>query len=62
MSAQSHDVYARMASLERVVPDAERPFAKSLSEQVDRVRSIADGETRFLFGVIDLYQTRSPPR
>ena len=58
MSAQSHDVYARMASLERVVPEADRPFAGDLSEQFDRVRSIADGESQFLFGVIDLYQTR----
>jgi len=58
MSAQSHDVYARIASLERVVPDTDRPFATDLSEQFDRVRSIADGESQFLFGVIDLYQTR----
>ncbi len=58
MSAQSHDVYARVATLERVVPEADRPFATDLSEQFDRVRSVADGESQFLFGVIDLYQTR----
>lgn len=58
MAAQSYDVYARMSSLDRFVADDERPFAKDLSEQFDRVRSVADGEAQFLFGVIDLYQTR----
>jgi magnesium transporter len=58
MAAQSHDVYARISSLERIVPDAERPFARDLADQFDRVRSVADGESQFLFGVIDLYQTR----
>jgi Mg2+ and Co2+ transporter CorA len=58
MAAQSHDVYARLSSLERVVPDADRPLARDLADQFDRVRSVADGESQFLFGVIDLYQTR----
>lgn len=58
MAAQSHDVYARIGSLERFVPEAARPFAEDLAEQFDRVRSIADGESQFLLGVIDLYQTR----
>ncbi|MPZ97106.1 MAG: magnesium transporter, partial [Propionibacteriales bacterium] len=39
-------------------PDADRPFAKDLTEQFDRIRSVADGESQFLVGVIDLYQTR----
>jgi Mg2+ and Co2+ transporter CorA len=58
MAAQSNDVYARMSSLDRFVPDDDRPFAKDLADQFDRVRSVADGEAQFLFGVIDLYQTR----
>lgn len=58
MAAQSHDVYARIASLERSVHDEDRPLVKDLAEQFDRVRSVADGESQFLFGVIDLYQTR----
>lgn len=58
MAAQANDVYARIGSLERFVPDADRPFAKDLTEQFDRIRSVADGESQFLVGVIELYQTR----
>jgi Mg2+ and Co2+ transporter CorA len=59
MAAQSHDVCARLASLERFVPESDRPYARDLTEQFERVRSIADGENQFLFGVIDLYSTRA---
>ena len=58
MAAQTHDVYARLASLERFVPAEDQGYARDLAEQFDRVRSIGDGESQFLFGVTDLYQTR----
>ena len=58
MAAQSHEIYARIRSLDRVVPEPERLYAGDLAEQFDRLRSLADGESHFLFGVIDLYQTR----
>jgi magnesium transporter len=58
MSAQSHDVFARIGSLERTVPEPSRVLARDLAEQFDRVRSVADGEAQFLFGVIELYQTK----
>jgi Mg2+ and Co2+ transporter CorA len=58
MAAQSHEIYARIRGLERVVPEPERVYASDLAEQFDRLRSLADGESHFLFGVIDLYQTR----
>ncbi len=58
MSAQTHDVYARIASLDRFVPEQSRLLARDLADQFDRVRSIADGEAQFLFGVIELYQTK----
>lgn len=58
MAAQSYDVYARIRGLDRVVPEADRELAGDLAEQFDRLRSLADGESHFLFGVIDLYQTR----
>jgi Mg2+ and Co2+ transporter CorA len=58
MAAQSHEIYARIRSLDRVVPESERQHAGDLAEQFDRLRSLADGESHFLFGVIDLYQTR----
>jgi Mg2+ and Co2+ transporter CorA len=58
MAAQSHDIYARITTLERYVPDADRGFARDLADQFDRVRSVGDGEAQFLHGVIELYQTR----
>ncbi len=58
MAAQSHDVHARIGSLDRFVPEPSRMLARDLAEQFDRVRSVADGEAQFLFGVIELYQTK----
>ncbi len=58
MAAQSHDVFARVMMLERWVAEKERKFVRDLADQFERVRSIADGEAQFLFGVIELYQTK----
>jgi magnesium transporter len=58
MAAQTHDVCARIGSLDRWVPDQSRELARDLADQFDRVRSVADGESQFLFGVIELYQTK----
>lgn len=58
MAAQSCDVYARISRLERFVAEQDQTFVKDLADQFDRVRSIGDGESQFLFGVIELYQTR----
>lgn len=58
MAAQCHDIYARLASLDRHTTDAARAHAHDLREQFERTRSVADGESQFLFGVIELYQTR----
>lgn len=58
MAAQSHDIFARMTTLERYVPERDREFARDLADQFDRVRSVGDGEAQFLHGVIELYQTR----
>src|SRR3954452_3567376 len=58
MAAQSHDVHARIGGLDRFVPEPARVLARDLAEQFDRVRSVADGESQFLFGVIELYQTK----
>lgn len=58
MAAQSHDIYVRLAGLGRFVPEDDKPLLQDLAVQFDRVRSVADGEREFLFGVIDLYQTR----
>ncbi len=57
-AGQAHEVYGRLTSLERFSTPELRAHAHDLSEQFDRVRSMADGESAFLFGVIELYQTR----
>jgi Mg2+ and Co2+ transporter CorA len=58
MASQAHDIFARLSGLERFVGEDLRRHARDLSEQFERSRSVADGESQFLFGVIDLYQTR----
>lgn len=58
MAAQSRDVYTRLGSLDRVVPDPERELARDLAEQFGLLCSVADGESDFLLGVIELYRTR----
>jgi Mg2+ and Co2+ transporter CorA len=64
MAAQSHEIYGRLATLAGRGPVAEatRPVLEDLADQFDRVRSLSDGEKEFLFGVIDLYQTRVATR
>jgi len=58
MAAQSHDVMARIVAVDRVLAQDDRDLVRDLADQFDRVRSIGDGESQFLFGVIDLYQTK----
>ncbi len=58
MAAQCHEVWRRMAGIARMADDEGQSFATDLADQFDRVRSLADGEADFLFGVIELYQTR----
>jgi len=58
MAAQSHDVMARVLQIDRVLPEDDRALVADLADQFDRVRSVGDGESQFLRGVIDLYQTR----
>jgi magnesium transporter len=63
MAAQSHDIYGRVTALTgRAVPPEIRPLLADLGDQFDRVRNLSDGEKEFLFGVIDLYQTRVATR
>ena len=58
MAAQSHDIFARVLMLERWLNEKDKVLMRDLADQFDRVRSIADGESQFLFGVIELYQTK----
>jgi magnesium transporter len=58
MAAQCCDVWARMAGLSHLPDETAREYLRDLADQFERVRSIADGESHFLFGVIELYQTK----
>jgi magnesium transporter len=57
MAAQSCQVFARLIDLPRI-PTPASPYFEDLKNQFDAVRSLADGEERFLSGVVDFYQTR----
>jgi Mg2+ and Co2+ transporter CorA len=59
MATLSHQIYGRMASLSRTVPEQARPLVNDLVDQFSRVSSVADGEREFLQGVIEFYQTRT---
>ena len=63
MAAQSHEIYGRLVALtgRGVNPEA-KSLLEDLGDQFERVRSLSDGEKEFLFGVIDLYQTRVATR
>jgi len=58
MAAQTHDLFTRVLHLERWVVEKDRVYVRDLADQFERVRSVADGESQFLFGVIELYQTK----
>ena len=58
MAAQCCDVWARMAGLSHLPDETARDYLRDIADQFERVRSIADGESHFLFGVIELYQTK----
>jgi Mg2+ and Co2+ transporter CorA len=58
MAAQCHDIWVRLAGIQRLPDDEDARFARDVAEQFERVRSLADGESHFLFGVIELYQTK----
>jgi Mg2+ and Co2+ transporter CorA len=58
MAAQCHDIWVRLAGIHRLADDPDGTRTLDLADQFERVRSLADGESLFLFGVIELYQTK----
>jgi Mg2+ and Co2+ transporter CorA len=58
MAAQCNDIWLRMAGIGRLSDDVDSDHARDLADQFAIVRSLADGEAQFLFGVIELYQTK----
>jgi magnesium transporter len=56
MGAQSGAIYHSMTTLTGISTDGRQLVADN-AQQFDRVRSLADGETEYLHGVIEFYQT-----
>jgi magnesium transporter len=56
MGAQGSAIYHSMTTLTGLSPDA-RQLVADTAQQLDRVRNLADGETEYLHGVIEFYQT-----
>ena len=49
-------VHGRIGTLARLPPDCLR-LVRDMTDQFDRIRSLADGEREYLQGVIEFYQT-----
>jgi Mg2+ and Co2+ transporter CorA len=58
MAVQCHNIWVRMAGIGRLSDDVDSTYARDLAAQFQIVQSLADGEAQFLFGVIELYQTK----
>jgi hypothetical protein len=56
MAAQSGAIYHSMTTLTGISTEGRQLVADN-AQQFDRVRSLADGETEYLHGVIEFYQT-----
>ena len=56
MAALSREIYGRMATLTRFVPPDGLPLAADLTDQFERIKAMADGETEFLQAVIEFHQ------
>jgi len=56
MGALSSAIYGRMTTLANISPDGQRLVA-DMTDQFDRVRSVAEGQKEYLQGVIEFYQT-----
>jgi magnesium transporter len=59
MATLGHQIYQRMAALARVIPPDCQPLVADLEDQFDRVAGVADGQIRYLEGVIEFYKART---
>jgi Mg2+ and Co2+ transporter CorA len=56
MAALSREIYGRLATLTRFVPDDAQPLVADTADQLERITAMADGETEFLQAVIEFHQ------
>jgi magnesium transporter len=59
MATLGHQIYQRMSALGRFIPADRQPLVADLEDQFARVSGVADGQIRYLEGVIDFYKART---
>jgi magnesium transporter len=59
MATLGHQIYRRMSTLGRFIPADRQPLVTDLEDQFARVAGVADGQVRYLEGVIDFYKART---
>jgi magnesium transporter len=59
MAALGHQIYQRMSALGRFIPPDCQPLVTDLEDQFARVAGVADGQIRYLEGVIEFYKART---
>jgi magnesium transporter len=59
MATLGDQIYGRMAALGRYIPPDCQPLVADLVDQFARVAGVADGQTRYLEGVIEFYKART---
>ena len=60
MATLGHQLSQRMAALGRVIPPDCQPLVADLEDRFARVAGVADGQIRYLEGVIEFYKARFP--
>jgi magnesium transporter len=59
MAALGHQIYQRMSALARLIPPDCQPLVTDIEDQFARVAGVADGQVRYLEGVIEFYKART---
>jgi magnesium transporter len=59
MATLGHQLYQRMSSLGRFIPADRQPLVADLEDQFARVSGVADGQVRYLQGMIGFYKART---
>ena len=59
MATLGHQLYRRMSALARFIPPDSQPLVADLKDQFARVAGVADGQIRYLEGVIEFYKART---
>jgi Mg2+ and Co2+ transporter CorA len=59
MATLGHQMYQRMSALGRFIPPDCQPLVADIEDQFARVTGVADGQIRYLEGVIEFYKART---